>query len=112
MMPGLVLHVGATIMCPHGGQVSSITTNTRVIVGGQPAVMQSDTFLIAGCPFQLVPPAPHPCTTINWIVPASRVTIGGQPVLLQDSVGLCVAPDQMPQGPPNVVSTQTKVNGT
>jgi hypothetical protein len=54
-MPGLVLNVGATAMCPHGGQMSIVSSNTRVLLGGQPAATFSDTYLIAGCPFVVGP---------------------------------------------------------
>jgi hypothetical protein len=109
-MPGFLVHVGASVTCPHGGQVSAITTNTKVFVGGQPVVTQSDTFLVAGCPF--APVVPQPCIKVQWVVPATRVTVNGQPAILFDSVGLCLNPEQAPQGPPVVVSTQTRVKGT
>ena len=110
-MPGLILHVGMVAMCPHGGQVSAIPSNSQVTVAGQPVVTMSDVFPIAGCPFFLGVP-PHPCVLIKWIVPASRVTVNGQPVLLSASVGLCQAADQTPQGPPNIITTQTRVIAT
>lgn len=111
---GYVLHVGATVLCPHAGQVSAITTNTRVKVGGQFVVTIGDTFTVAGCPFTLptVPPKPQPCVKVQWIVPATRVRVGGQFVLLQESSGICQSIEQIPQGPPNVVMTQIRVKGT
>ena len=45
-MPGFLFHVGATAICPHGGQVSTISTNTRVMVGGQPVATQPDTYTV------------------------------------------------------------------
>lgn len=107
-----LLHVGATIMCPHAGQVSVVSSNTRVLLGGQPAATASDTFMIAGCPFQTPVPKPQPCMTVRWISPAVRVKINGQPALLQTSSGLCNSAEQIPQGPPNVVVVQPKVQGT
>ena len=104
------MHIGAIVICPHGGQVLPVTTNTRVLVSGQPVVTFSDTFTILGCVFPL-PAPPTPCIKVQWIVPASRVTVNGQPVILQNSVGLCMNPAQVPQGPPNVVQTQMKVTG-
>jgi hypothetical protein len=105
------VHVGASIICPHGGQVSAITSNTQVSVGGQPVVTVEDQYLVAGCPF-VVGVVPQPCIEVQWVVPASRVLVNGQPAILSDSVGLCLNPEQAPQGPPTVVSTQTRVNGT
>ena len=111
-MTGLLLHVGMTAICPHGGQVSVVSTNTRVKVSGQFVVTMSDIFTITGCVFTIPPGVVHPCVLIKWIVPASRVTVMGQPVLLTDSTGLCQAPDQSPQGPPNIIVTQLTVTGT
>ncbi len=47
-MSGLILDLGAAISCPHGGQVSPVTVNTRVLVDGMPALLISDSFPIAG----------------------------------------------------------------
>jgi hypothetical protein len=109
-MPGFLYHVGAVAICPHGGQVQTISSNVRVLVSGMPVATISDVSLIAGCPF-FVGPAYHPCIKVQWLVPATRVLINGQPALLQSSTGLCLAPDQAPQGPPTIVSTQPRVMG-
>ena len=112
MMANFLVHVGCTIICPHGGQVSIISTNTRVLVSGQPVGTQSDTFMIAGCPFALPPvPTPHPCVMKKWLVPSLRIKVNNQPVILKDSTGICQAADQAPQGPPNVITTQLRVKG-
>jgi hypothetical protein len=110
-MPGFLTHVGFTAICPHGGQVSVISTNSRVLVSGQPVATLGDTYMIAGCAFT-VGTKPQPCIKVQWLVPASRVKVGGQPVILQDSTGLCQSAEQIPQGPPNIVVTQTRVRGT
>ena len=33
-MSGHIVHVGATLTCPHMGTVTAITSNTRVMVSG------------------------------------------------------------------------------
>jgi uncharacterized Zn-binding protein involved in type VI secretion len=101
--------VGATAICPHAGQVSIVPTNTRVLLGGQPAATVADQFLIVGCAFSTG--GPHPCATVRWLVPSMRVRVNGQPAVLQASTGLCQAPDQVPQGPPTVIATQVRVSG-
>lgn len=113
-MPGPVYHVGNVAMCPHGGQVQDIPTSPMVLVSGQPAGLFADQYMIAGCPFMLpaTPPVPHPCMRIQWLVPALRVTSFGVPLMLMDSVGLCQAPDQMPQGAPIVSVNQPRVIAT
>ncbi len=105
-MPGFFLHVGATVMCAHGGQAQATVPNPRVKVGGQPIVMQPAPWVVAGCPF--VPPGGNgPCVTANWVVAAVRVKSMGQPVLLQDSQAICV-----PTGTPlNIIVTQVRVKG-
>ena len=110
-MAGYFQHVGLTEMCPHAGQVSVISQNTRVKVSGQFVATLSDNFVIAGCPFTVPGPKPQPCVKIQWTVPASRVKVNGQPVILQTSTGLCLSAEQIPQGPPNVVVVQTRVQG-
>lgn len=112
-MPGNFVHVGATLQCPHGGSISVLPANQRVRVNGQPVATATDTFLVAGCPFTVpaTPPKPQPCVKTQWLVQSSRVKVGGQPVILQDSTGICQSAEQIPQGPPTVQSTQTKVRG-
>lgn len=110
-MPGPLVQLGATAMCPHGGQVSDVPTNTRVLASGQPLATASDTFPIAGCPFT-VGPTPQPCLLVRWLVPAARVLLGGVPAILQTSTGICQGPTQAPQGPVLVVAAQTRALGT
>jgi uncharacterized Zn-binding protein involved in type VI secretion len=110
MAPGLLLHLSATIKCPHGGQVSSITSNTKLFVAGQPVLTQSDTFNVSGCLFTVGNKA-QPCVTLKWFTGARHLLINGQPVILQDSSGICQSVEQIPQGPPNVVATQIKAKG-
>ncbi len=111
-MPGFLFHVGATALCPHGGQISTISSSPRVMVGGQPVATMADQFLIAGCPFTVPVPKPQPCIKVQWLVPATRVLVNSQPAILQDSTGLCLSPEQIPQGPPNVIVTQVRAKGT
>lgn len=113
-MSGFLFHVGASAMCPHGGPVSVVSSNARVRVGGQPVALASDLYTVGGCPFQIPTPGgpkPQPCVTVQWLVPASRVRVGGQPVVLQTSTGICQSAEQIPQGPPNVIATQVRVQG-
>jgi hypothetical protein len=104
-MPGFLLHLGATVICGHGGQAQPVVTNPRVRVSGQPTVTWSSMYAVAGCPF--VPPAAGPCVTAQWIVGAARVRANGVPVLLFDSRAVCA-----PTGAPLVVVvTQVRARG-
>jgi hypothetical protein len=111
-MPGPLIALGATIMCPHAGQVTDVPTNARVLASGAPLATAADTFPVAGCPFTLPGPVPSPCLTVQWLTPAVRVLVNGTPALLQTSAGLCMSPQQLPQGPPVVAATQVRVIGT
>ena len=85
-MAGL-LNSSSVLLCPHGGTVSVVTSNTRVSAGGDLAVRASDTFLIAGCPF-ILGLVPHPCVEVQWVVPAGRSQVDGDFTLTEDSVDL------------------------
>lgn len=112
-MPGFIYHVGAVATCPHqAGQITVVSSNTRVFVNGMPAATMADTFTIAGCPFTTPVPKPQPCVTAKFLVPATRVFVNGSPVILQTSTGICQSAEQIPAGPPVIQSTQTRVIGS
>jgi hypothetical protein len=105
-MPGFLLHMGATVICSHGGQAMPTAPNPRVKVSSQLIVTQTTTYTVAGCPFS-TPGGPLPCVTAQWMTGAIRVKAGGLPVLLQDSQAITV-----PNGVPlNVLVTQPRVKG-
>jgi hypothetical protein len=100
------------VSCPHGATATVVTSNARVLVGGQPVALVTDIDPVAGCPFQVpVGPGtkPQPCVTVSWLVPAARVTILAQPVLVATSVGLCKSVEQIPAGPPVIGVCQPRV---
>jgi uncharacterized Zn-binding protein involved in type VI secretion len=105
-MPGFLLHLGATVMCMHGGQATPTAPNPRVLVNGQPVVTQTAPYIVSGCPFN-VSGAPSPCVTGQWITGSMRVLAGGLPVLLQDSQAICT-----PNATGLIIAvTQTRVFG-
>jgi hypothetical protein len=77
---------------------------------GAPVLRGTDTFLIAGCPFN-VSSAPSPCVSVQWVQTAVRVRAGGDFALNEASVGLCLAATQAPQGTVLIVQTQPKAEG-
>jgi len=110
-MAGSSITIATPMQCPHGGTVSVLSSNTRASVAGAPLALATDVFTIAGCPFQIpVGPAmvPSPCVRVQWIVTDMRSTVNGVPTLSASSVGLCLAPTQVPQGPVIVMAGQTK----
>ncbi len=93
-MTGFLVHVGASIICPHGGQILPSTSNTRVLVSGQPVVTLSDTYPIVACSLTAAAATggPPPCVTTQWSKPSLRITINEQPAILADSIGVCQNP--------------------
>ena len=113
-MPGLLVHIGAILNCPH--PVGVVTANTtgvpRVWVnkGAQPVLTTKDLHAVAGCTVQ-VAGNPHPCVTVR-LEPATRVFVNGTPGAILTPAALCYSADQLPQGPPNSSPIQKKVVAT
>jgi hypothetical protein len=97
-MPGLILHVGATVTCSHGGQATPAANVPRVLVSGQPVVVAPTPYIIAGCAFPPPPAGNGPCVTGQFTTPATRVLAMGMPVLINASPSLC-APTGTPMIP-------------
>ena len=105
-MPGFLLHLGATVLCAHGGQAQPTSPNPRVTVLGQPIVTQPMPYAVAGCAFA-PGGVPFPCVLAQWTTGSTRITSMGMPVLLLDSQAICT-----PTGTPlMIVATQTRVTG-
>lgn len=107
---GDYLNSGSTLMCPHGGTVTAVPSSTTVRVDGQPIVLDSDTFLVAACPFN-VGGSPHPCLQVEWQVTVQRADVDGSKALARESVGMCKAADGAVQGTVLVQATQARVGG-
>ncbi|HLL15385.1 MAG TPA: hypothetical protein VK388_09995 [Pyrinomonadaceae bacterium] len=106
-MPGFLLHVGATVMCAHGGQAQPAVPNPRVLVSGQPTVTIASPYLVAGCAMPPPSAGNGPCVTAQFVTAATRILSNGQPLLLIDSQAVCV-----PTGTPLIPSvTQVRVTG-
>jgi hypothetical protein len=106
-MPGFLLHLGATVVCAHGGQAQPTAPDPRVTVMGQPVTKLGAPYVVAGCALPPPPAANGPCVTAQFVTAATRVTASGQPVLLLDSQAICA-----PTGTPLLILlTQTRVNG-
>jgi hypothetical protein len=107
-MPGFVLHVGATVICAHGGQAKPATPNPRVQVSSQAIVTMVSPWTVTGCGMPPPSAGNGPCATAQFVSAAIRVLASGQPVLLQDSSSVCV-----PTGTPLVPTVvQPRVRAT
>lgn len=100
-----LLQLGATILCPHGGQAMPAAASARVQLSGQGALTIAHLLAIGGCPNA----SPAPCASLQWLVPAARVRIDGSPAILASSVGVCIGTG--PQGPPQILARQMRVRG-
>ena len=105
-MPGFLLHVGAQVLCAHAGQATPTTPNPRVLVSGQPTVLMTAPYVVAGCTLPPPPTANGPCVTAQWVSGSTRVLSNGQPLLVLSSQAVCA-----PTGTPlMIVATQTRVS--
>lgn len=111
-MPGPAVNVGSVATCPHGGQISIISSNARVMASATPIATATDQFMVAGCVFTIPPGVPQPCLMVQWMSPATRVLVNGMPPVLQTSTGMVIAATGVPNGPPIVASTQLRVVAT
>lgn len=106
-MPGPLLHVGATVLCSHGGQAQPSIPYLRVLVSSQPIVLQTTPYVVAGCALPPPPAANGPCVSAQWVTGSTRVFANGVPVLLLSSQAICA-----PTGTPLLPSiAQTRVIG-
>ncbi|WP_229070788.1 hypothetical protein [Actinoplanes sp. DH11] len=112
-MTGYLLTVADTAQCTHAAAASVRTGNTRVRAGQNAVIIADDLHTVAGCPFTLPNGKPQPCASITW-APATRVFVNGRPAVVQQTgsgQGMCRSAEQIPQGPPQVVSVQTRAKG-
>lgn len=105
-MPGFLVHVGAQALCLHGGQAQPTVPNPRVTVSGQPTVLITAPYMIAGCALPPPPTANGPCVTAQWVTGTTRVLSNGQPLVVQSSQAICA-----PTGTPLlIIATQPRVS--
>ena len=97
-MPGFLIHVGAQVICAHAGQATPTAPNPRVTVSGQPTVLMTSPYVIAGCTLPPPSAANGPCVTAQWLSGTVRVISNGQPLLVQSSQAVCA-----PTGTPLII---------
>ena len=107
-MPGFLVHVGAQVMCSHAGQAQPTVPNPRVTVSGQPTVLMTMPYVVAGCTLPPPPGANGPCVTAQWLTGTTRVLSNGQPLVVQSSQAICA-----PTGTPLIIAVaQIRVSAT
>jgi len=106
-----LLTTASQVMCPHGGQATLLTSNTKVTADGSPVLLESDVHMIAGCSFTIGTKY-SPCVRIEWSAGTSTSDSNGTNFLTQSSVGKCLGAEGGTQGMAMVVQTQMKAEGT
>ncbi|MBL8499020.1 MAG: DUF4280 domain-containing protein [Nitrosomonas sp.] len=105
-MPGFLVHVGAQVMCSHAGQAQPTVPNPRVLVSGQPTILITKSYVVAGCTLPPPPNANGPCVTGQWQNGTTRVFSDKKPLVVQSSTSICA-----PTGTPLlIIATQLRVS--
>src|SRR5258708_3646797 len=104
-----VLTTADVMMCPHGGSVMLVSSQSKVTAGDAQVLRTGDTFTVSGCVFSL-PSGPHPCVTVEWHNPSQKSSAVSDKVLTKSSIGTCKAGDQAIQGMVLIQKTQMQVS--
>jgi hypothetical protein len=107
-MPALT--IASSLVCPHGGTVHILTTNSRVRVLGAPMATSGDQFVVVGCAFTLPGPTPSPCLAVEWASVDKLSRVGAGATVSASSVGLCKAGSGAVQGGAAVAATQSRAS--
>ena len=97
-----ICNVNAVMTCPHqAGMIKPLPKQTKVMVGGAPALRVTDMAgapVLPGCPNLPTPATPTfvPCATVvaPAVPPSTKVMIGGVPAMLSNALMTtnCVVP--------------------
>src|SRR5262249_33359710 len=89
-MPGYIMHVGATMACPHQSPVAVPPSHgvnpARVLlnfyVSPLPVAVMNPPFPVPACTFNQ-----KKCTSVQWTMASTRVFVVGRPLMLQSAPG-------------------------
>jgi len=105
-VPGPIVHLGATVLCAHGGVAAPTAPVPRVLVSGQPVVTLATPYVVAACALSTT--STPPCVTGQWLVGAARVLVTGVPVAVQTGSSVAI-----PTGAPLMaVAVQPRASAT
>jgi hypothetical protein len=108
-MPNFILTRSSVILCPHGGMVMHMPYGVSAeLINGEPPLMLSDIYTVAGCP-QVASGPGMACMSVQWTSHSVTKLINGIPVLTHTSVGLCQSIGGVIQGTAIIASFQTRV---
>jgi hypothetical protein len=87
----LVVTVGSTVQCAHGGTITLKSSQSKLTVDGNAALLATDIVgaTISGCTVA-ASNSTAPCTTVASLIAGSATAlgVGGTPVLLDSAKGL------------------------
>lgn len=86
-----------------------VPSQSKVTLGGAPALLPGDAAQVAGCPF-FVGTKAQPCVSVAWTGEAGKVKVNNQGPLLSSSVGQCKSAEGIVQGVALMSGMQSKVN--
>jgi hypothetical protein len=76
------------------------------MVSGQPTVLMTSPYVVAGCTLPPPTAANGPCVSGQWLSGTTRVMSNGQPLVVQSSTSICA-----PTGTPlMIIMTQTRAS--
>jgi hypothetical protein len=107
MPGGYLVQTGTLIVCPHGGMVQLMTSNTRAVAMA--------TLVTAPLPVQVIQPCSlaasgAQCTALNVLVPTTRVMANGSPLFAFTPEPTTISAGPSP-GPGQAAGVQTRVWG-
>lgn len=108
-MPGKLLTLNSKILCPHGGRVQLVTTDSSSYAEKALVLLETDIHTVVSCPHYRGDTY-SPCVRVEWSAGASRVKVRGTPVLIISSIGKCYNNQGALQGIAQIVTTQKKAN--
>jgi len=104
-----ILTINSKIMCPHGGNVLLLTSNTKLLVENVPALIESDIYSVTGCPFT-VGSKYSPCVKVEWNQGALKAKSNEISILVNSSMGKCTNLEGALQGMALIINTQLKAD--
>lgn len=105
---GKLMTSAATMKCGHSIPIAPMPNlmSTKVFVEGNPVLLGTGPFSVAGCPNMDASKGQKPCTTLSFTPMAMKVLVENKPPLMQDDQAQL---DCAPPGNPSISPVTSKV---